>query len=77
MSRRGTKKQTFIGIIADEVCTQFLLCLTKQDTVTGFLLAGIGESDVQNGENWLVVTNSMSTFVSWYLLRLRNASTKD
>lgn len=26
--------------------------------MTGFLLAGIGESDVQNGENWLVVTNS-------------------
>jgi hypothetical protein len=44
--------------------------------VTGFLLAGIGESDVQNGENWLVVTNSKSSLDS-LLMRARNASTKD
>eukprot|EP01126_Amoeba_proteus_P013275 TRINITY_DN155_c0_g1_i4.p1 TRINITY_DN155_c0_g1~~TRINITY_DN155_c0_g1_i4.p1 ORF type:complete len:147 (-),score=21.35 TRINITY_DN155_c0_g1_i4:198-638(-) len=44
MSKKN-KKPSYIGIIADE------------DTVTGFLLAGIGESDVQNGENFLVVSN--------------------
>jgi len=42
------KEQTYISIIADE------------DTVTGFLLAGIGDADVQKGENFLVVTSKTS-----------------
>lgn len=42
------KEQTFIAIIADE------------DTITGFLLAGIGDADLQKGENFLVVTNKVS-----------------
>jgi V-type H+-transporting ATPase subunit F len=42
------KEQTYIAIIADE------------DTITGFLLAGIGDADAQKGENFLVVTNKVS-----------------
>eukprot|EP01123_Difflugia_compressa_P005805 TRINITY_DN17915_c0_g1_i1.p1 TRINITY_DN17915_c0_g1~~TRINITY_DN17915_c0_g1_i1.p1 ORF type:complete len:126 (-),score=20.07 TRINITY_DN17915_c0_g1_i1:108-485(-) len=39
-----TKENTLIGIIGDE------------DTVTGFLLAGIGDVNRQKGENFLVVS---------------------
>eukprot|EP01124_Arcella_intermedia_P034248 TRINITY_DN8461_c0_g1_i1.p1 TRINITY_DN8461_c0_g1~~TRINITY_DN8461_c0_g1_i1.p1 ORF type:complete len:126 (+),score=31.86 TRINITY_DN8461_c0_g1_i1:54-431(+) len=40
---KGAKENTLIGIIGDE------------DTVTGFLLAGIGDVNRQRGENFLVV----------------------
>jgi len=40
---KSSKEGSFIGIIADE------------DTVTGFLLAGIGDVHRQRGENFLVV----------------------
>jgi len=36
-----------------------LMCLIgDEDTVTGFLLAGIGEVNKKNGSNYLVVTQS-------------------
>jgi len=36
-----------------------LMCLIgDEDTVTGFLLAGIGEIDAKNNSNFLVVTGS-------------------
>merc|ERR1711934_535368 len=44
-NRPGQKSKSLIAVIADE------------DTVTGFLLAGVGDSDIEKGENFLVVDN--------------------
>jgi hypothetical protein len=61
-----------IGLIADEVCFGGIRLLPRpsfcasagvihahmQDTVTGFLLAGVGNSDIRKKTNFLVVDSS-------------------
>jgi hypothetical protein len=58
-------ENALVAMIADEVsvCRTFCCVTYKlQDTITGFLLAGVGHKDKKRQENFLVVDNSMISF---------------
>ncbi|ETO14257.1 vacuolar H+ ATPase F subunit [Reticulomyxa filosa] len=59
MARRPQTGQLLIGIIADENKNLGLFVL--QDTVTGFLLAGIGDRNRKGQRNFLAVTGETQT----------------
>ena len=60
MSKKTFRKAegtTLVAIIGDEVFNLFRF----QDTVTGFLLTGIGERNVKGETNYLVVDSSINS----------------
>lgn len=62
MSKKTFKKSegtSLVSIIGDEVIIQNNF---YQDTVTGFLLTGIGERNIKGETNFLVVDASMQIF---------------
>jgi hypothetical protein len=62
-STTGIKDRILLAVIGDEVSFDSRLpycemSLTKQDSVTGLLLAGIGHVDQQQKKNFLIVDGS-------------------
>ena len=57
---KGRPEGSLIAIIADEVRRSALPIGPElaQDTVTGFLLAGVGNVDAKRKSNFLIVDNS-------------------
>lgn len=56
-ARTSSKKGALLAIIGDEVefCNDLFRLICVQDTVTGFLLGGIGEMNSKREGNYLVV----------------------
>ena len=49
-----SNNEKLIAVIGDEVGSEWV-SIMEQDTVTGFLLAGIGDKSEKNGSNFMIV----------------------
>lgn len=58
--------EKLIAVIGDEVTDKYF-GLSLQDTVTGMLLAGIGDKSEKNGPNYFVVKQSLCFMNSFHL----------